>query len=78
MNIAARDEAVTPPQYIPVGKVFAVGIGNALEFYDFLTYSYFAIQIGHCFFSKFTKRPMVYSFRWLHLALASSRARWAG
>jgi MFS transporter, MHS family, citrate/tricarballylate:H+ symporter len=37
-------------QYIPVGKVFAVGIGNALEFYDFLTYSYFAIQIGHCFF----------------------------
>jgi MFS family permease len=33
-----------------VGKVFAVGIGNALEFYDFLTYSYFAIQIGHCFF----------------------------
>ena len=50
VNIAARDEAVTPPQYIPVGKVFAVGIGNALEFYDFLTYSYFAIQIGHCFF----------------------------
>jgi MFS family permease len=35
-----------------VGKVFAVGIGNALEFYDFLTYSYFAIQIGHCFFPK--------------------------
>jgi MHS family citrate/tricarballylate:H+ symporter-like MFS transporter len=35
---------------IPVGKVFAVAIGNALEFYDFLTYSYFAIQIGHCFF----------------------------
>jgi MFS family permease len=31
-------------------KVFVVGIGNALEFYDFLTYSYFAIQIGHCFF----------------------------
>ena len=40
----------TPARYIPVGKVFAVGIGNALEFYDFLTYSYFAIQIGHCFF----------------------------
>jgi MFS family permease len=35
---------------MPLGKVFVVGIGNALEFYDFLTYSYFAIQIGHCFF----------------------------
>lgn len=36
--------------YMPLSKVFVVGIGNALEFYDFLTYSYFAIQIGHCFF----------------------------
>jgi MFS family permease len=35
---------------MPLTKVFVVGIGNALEFYDFLTYSYFAIQIGHCFF----------------------------
>jgi MFS transporter, MHS family, citrate/tricarballylate:H+ symporter len=35
---------------MPLRKVFIVGIGNALEFYDFLTYSYFAIQIGHCFF----------------------------
>jgi MFS family permease len=35
---------------IPFSKVFAVGLGNALEFYDFLTYSFFAIQIGHTFF----------------------------
>jgi MFS family permease len=39
-----------PEESIPLAKVFVVGIGNALEFYDFLTYSYFAIQIGHCFF----------------------------
>ena len=39
-----------PQKSIPLAKVFVVGIGNALEFYDFLTYSYFAIQIGHCFF----------------------------
>lgn len=25
-------------------------IGNALEFYDFTTYAYFAVQIGHAFF----------------------------
>jgi MFS family permease len=36
--------------YLPLRKVVAVGLGNALEFYDFLTYSFFAIQIGHCFF----------------------------
>src|ERR1700691_5579207 len=30
----------------------AIGIGNALEFYDFLTFSFFAIQISHAFFPK--------------------------
>lgn len=30
--------------------IAAVTLGNALEFYDFLTYSFFAIQIGRCFF----------------------------
>ena len=30
--------------------VFAVVAGNALEFYDFLTFSYFSIYIGHAFF----------------------------
>src|ERR1700676_4133228 len=28
----------------------AVTIGNMLEFYDFITYSFFAVQIGHTFF----------------------------
>jgi len=30
--------------------IAAATLGNALEFYDFLTYSFFAIQIGHAFF----------------------------
>jgi MHS family citrate/tricarballylate:H+ symporter-like MFS transporter len=30
--------------------IAAVTLGNALEFYDFLTYSFFAIQIGHALF----------------------------
>src|SRR6478672_4051607 len=30
--------------------IAAVTLGNALEFYDFLTFSFFAIQIGHAFF----------------------------
>lgn len=29
---------------------FAATIGNMLEFYDFITYAFFAIQIGHTFF----------------------------
>ncbi|WP_293677288.1 MFS transporter [uncultured Phenylobacterium sp.] len=34
----------------PARHVAAVVSGNALEFYDFLTYAYFAVQIGRTFF----------------------------
>ena len=30
--------------------IIAVTVGNALEFYDFVTYAFFSIQIGHAFF----------------------------
>lgn len=30
--------------------ILAATVGNALEFYDFTTYTYFATQIGHAFF----------------------------
>jgi MFS family permease len=35
---------------LPARQVFAVCAGNALGFYDFVTYSYFATQIGNTFF----------------------------
>ncbi|MGH9715811.1 MAG: MFS transporter [Candidatus Acidiferrales bacterium] len=35
---------------IPARHVAAVVLGNALEFYDFLTYSFFAVYIGRAFF----------------------------
>jgi MFS transporter, MHS family, citrate/tricarballylate:H+ symporter len=35
---------------VPVRHVAAVVVGNALEFYDFLTYSFFAVYIGRAFF----------------------------
>jgi MHS family citrate/tricarballylate:H+ symporter-like MFS transporter len=38
------------PSRFALHKVVAVGIGNALEFYDFLAFSFFSIQIGHAFF----------------------------
>lgn len=42
---ASRREPVLKRRHIA-----AATLGNALEFYDFLTYSFFAIQIGHAFF----------------------------
>src|ERR1700724_2251846 len=43
----------------------AVTLGNMLEFYDFITYSFFAIQIGHTFF------PSQSEFSSLMLSLAT-------
>ncbi len=33
---------------------FAATVGNMLEFYDFITYSFFAVEIGHAFFPAHT------------------------
>jgi len=35
---------------VPARHVAAVVVGNALEFYDFLTYAFFAVYIGRTFF----------------------------
>ena len=45
--------------------IFAATIGNMLEFYDFITYSFFAIAIGHAFF------PTRSAFASLMLSLAT-------
>jgi MHS family citrate/tricarballylate:H+ symporter-like MFS transporter len=45
--------------------IFGATIGNMLEFYDFITYSFFAIQIGHTFF------PSHSQFASLMLSLAT-------
>ncbi len=44
------EETGVPAAPVGLGAVLAVSAGNALEFYDFLTFSFFSIQIGHCFF----------------------------
>src|SRR5215831_7553842 len=48
-----------------VRAAFAATIGNMLEFYDFITYSFFAIQIGHTFF------PAQNEYRSLMLSMAT-------
>ena len=47
MSAAAADS-------LPLRRVMAVVVGNGLEFYDFLTYAFFAVQIGACFFPAST------------------------
>ena len=49
MADALAAEAAGPVTAQP-RHILAAVMGNALEFYDFITYSFFAIQIGHAFF----------------------------
>jgi len=43
-------DSKTTARALRPGHVAAVAVGNALEFYDFLTYGFFAPQIGRAFF----------------------------
>ncbi len=42
------------PSRVPTGIVAATVAGNALEFYDFVTYAFFAVYIGRAFFPAST------------------------
>lgn len=42
--------AAASPRAIPTSAVVATVLGNALEFYDFTTYAFFAVMIGDAFF----------------------------
>ena len=58
MNIDAPQKrpSVTEPvdHRLPAKQVAAVVTGNAIEFYDFVTYAFFAAQIGRTFFPSDT------------------------
>ncbi|MGD0144675.1 MAG: MFS transporter [Rhizomicrobium sp.] len=47
---------LAPIPSLPIAKrhLLSAVVGNALEFYDFVTYTYFAGQIGQCFFPSHT------------------------
>jgi MHS family citrate/tricarballylate:H+ symporter-like MFS transporter len=46
--------STTTPTALPIRHVIAVALGNAIEFYDFVTYAFFAAQIGRAFFPSDT------------------------
>ena len=47
-------ETVPTPAHPPLKQVLAVVAGNGLEYYDFVTYAFFASQIGRAFFPSDT------------------------
>ena len=49
------------PAKLTPRTVMAVGVGNALEFYDFGTFAYFAIQIGRTFFPPDSAHGLLYT-----------------
>jgi MFS family permease len=50
VGTAPIPSAASPPPGLARRYIAAATIGNALEFYDFITYAFFSIQIGHAFF----------------------------
>ena len=72
-TLAADESPASPSDLQPIGRrpildrwaVAAIVAGNALEFYDFLAYSFFAVYIGRAFF------PTSSEFASLLLSLAT-------
>ena len=45
---------------LPLRRMVAISLGNALEFYDFMIFSFFALQIGHAMVpTQFEKHGLV-------------------
>ena len=47
---------------VPLKRMAAISLGNALEFYDFMIFSFFAVQIGRSIVpSQFSARGLLYA-----------------
>lgn len=54
-------DAVLPPRGITRKQIAAVSVGNGLDFYDFLTFAYFAPQIGRTMFPASGGNGLLYA-----------------
>jgi MHS family citrate/tricarballylate:H+ symporter-like MFS transporter len=60
--VPMRSDASVNAAAVPLGRMVAIGLGNALEFYDFMISSFFAVQIGHAFFpAQLGARGLLYT-----------------
>lgn len=64
-SIAAAPRPCPDTGVVPLKRMAAISLGNALEFYDFMIFSFFAVQIGHVIV------PAQFKERGLLLALAT-------
>ncbi len=53
MLVTPVDVLPAAEKHLPLRKVLSVGVGNALEFYDFMVFAFFAIPIARTFFPAF-------------------------
>src|SRR5580692_10498026 len=66
MTAMPMDQRAAPAAaVVPLKRMVAISLGNALEFYDFMIFSFFAVQIGR------TIVPAAFAERGLLLALAT-------
>ena len=63
--LAVKHNAAPTGGIVPLKRMLAISLGNALEFYDFMIFSFFAVQIGHAIV------PAQFAERGLLLALAT-------
>jgi MFS family permease len=60
VSAVARPQSVSGA--VPLKRMVAIGLGNALEFYDFMISSFFAVQVGHAFFpAELGARGLLYT-----------------
>ena len=74
---AAGNHGTRQPRTLSLPQLGAVVAGNALEFYDFLTFSFFAVQIGQVFFPGKDTTTSLLAAPWPPSASASPPGPWA-
>jgi MFS transporter, MHS family, citrate/tricarballylate:H+ symporter len=52
MAVTPVDALPATEKHLPLRKMLSVGVGNALAFYDFMVFAFFALQIARTFFPE--------------------------
>jgi MHS family citrate/tricarballylate:H+ symporter-like MFS transporter len=68
MVVTPLDVPPAAEKHLPLRKMLSVGIGNALEFYDFMAFAFFATQIAGTFFpASQTSRSLLFTLAFFGL-----------
>ncbi len=68
MVVTPLDVLPAAEKHLPLRKMFSVGIGNALAFYDFMAFAFFATQIARTFFpGSQTSRGLLFTLAFFGL-----------